>query len=159
MARVRAKLRDTDKGYRAMIRNVQIRNARVTVGVHEKDGAETYGKSGASVIDVAVWNELGTEHIPARPFIRLYFDGQQSRITGFALRAAQDIVRGKKTKTQAMHWLGQQMTADIRNAMKVGYFGGYPENAPSTLARKNGETPLIDTVQLWKSVDYRVRFQ
>ena len=48
----------------------------VAVGIQE---GEKY-PDGTSVLDVAMWNELGTETIPSRPFIRDSVDNHVGEI-------------------------------------------------------------------------------
>jgi hypothetical protein len=166
MARVRASLKDTDRGYRDMMRQLEIKKSKVDVGVFQGEGAKAYGTSGATVIDVAVWNEFGTfradgtPHIPERSFIRRYFDSQQARITGFALAEMQKFIRRKQTKTQALHRIGLRIQGEIQQGITVGFMGAYPENAPRTIEWKGSETPLIGlTGQLRSSISYRVKLR
>jgi hypothetical protein len=162
--RVRSSIKDTDKGYQKLRRELSIKGSKVEVGVFQQAGGATYGNQGVSVLDVAIWQEFGTIgangwHIPPRPFIRTYFDGQQPRITGIVLSTMKGVVKGQYTKTQALHRIGLKLSGEIQQGIKVGFFGAYPENAQNTIDRKGSSTPLVDTGQLRSSISYKVKLR
>jgi hypothetical protein len=149
-------VRDTDHGYDALVKRVfEFERPRIEVGILEEDGAAPHGGGGdpVTIIEVAVWNEFGTENIPARSFIREWFDTHESELR-VALKALMiSVVRGQRTKEQILELLGQMAVGQIQERISEGI---PPENAPATVARKGSSTPLVNTGVLRSSVSYRV---
>lgn len=164
-----SKVTEKDHGYKRLKKELfGAKRNLVAVGVFAEEGARAYaGKAGeerpkgaaVTVLDVALWNHYGTANIPARPFLSLYFDTQTARVQERAATLFRSVVAGKRTRLEALDLLGQVFVGDIQRAMTVGYFGSYPGNADSTIARKGSATPLVDTGQLRSSITYRVTFR
>lgn len=149
-----AKVKDIDRGYKAFMRQMNEKGRAVAVGIQESEGsAEAKGSPGVQVIDVAQWNEFGTERIPARSFIRAWFDEYQPQNQAVARRMATSVLKGMRTTKQAMEALGVLFVGQIQQRIAAGID---PANAESTIRRKGSSTPLIDTGQLRSSVTYRV---
>jgi len=102
------------------------------------------------VAQVAFWNEFGTVRAPARPFFRTTIT-QQAKTWGDKLVAA--VKATNYDGKQALGLLGQSMRDDIENAIAQW---ATPPNAPSTIARKGFDKPLIDTGSMQRAVDYEV---
>ena len=148
----RLAVRDTDKGFRALVRRILgLRKPMITVGIHAEEGAQQEGA--LTVLDVATINEFGLG-VPERSFIRAWFDSSkvQNRNTMSAL--ARSVVQGKITRDQALDQFGQRLVGDIQTRIAKGID---PPNAPATIKRKGSSKPLIDTGQLRASVTYRVQ--
>lgn len=102
------------------------------------------------------WNEFGTETAPARSFLvatanlyrRVYAGGITSGVA-LAIRSgkAAEATKGVKMCAQLYH-------RDILRRIDAGI---RPPNAPSTLARKSGATPLIDTGAMRRAIMWRMR--
>lgn len=148
------KVKDVDKGYkRLMVRAKDLaRVAPVRVGVHPDEGQQHYA-DGVSVIDVAIWNEFGTETIPERSFIRAWFDLNRDKVKLSIERMMQAVMAGKYTKDQALNLLGLRWVAEVQKRMSEGI---PPPNAPSTIAKKGSDKPLIDTGQLRSSIKHTI---
>ena len=118
------------------------------------------GKSDASVIAVALYNEFGTRHIPARPAMSNALHGNR-RVYRAALRKlASSVFRAaalggnasaaKATGFARLGALAQgHMQAEIVSLRS-------PANAPSTIARKGSSNPLIDEGRYRRSITYKV---
>ena len=143
---------DKDLGWKAICRNANKLHGRIIkAGVLESAGNE---KNGASVADVATWNEYGTSHIPSRPFIAIATDehkGWQSEVKVRML----DVMSPEGSISESLDAIGKQMKTDIKNV--IGDRGKLAPNAPSTVARKGHNYPLIDTGTLLDSIDYEVK--
>lgn len=130
------------------------KDAYVAVGVHE--GAGAY-EDGTSVVQVALWNEFGTEHIPARPFIRNAIYGNVALINAWRAEVIKGILAGTLTIAKALKTLGFRVRELIRNSILSNT---PPPNAASTLAAKKragtGSQTLLDTRLLLRSIDFRV---
>lgn len=159
MAREGVKITDRDQGLEALKRRVfGVGRPVISVGILEKDGAkpkkeEDGDASDLTVLEVAIWNEFGTDKIPSRSFIRAWFDENRDRAHEMLRRMMVSVVEGKRTKEQVLELLGQKFVAEIQARIAAGIL---PENAPSTVARKGSSKPLIATGQLRSSISYEV---
>ena len=121
-------------------------SGRLDVGFFE---GETY-PDGTSVPTVAFWNEFGTSEIPSRPFFRAMI-AEKSPAWGSIL--------GKSA--EANNFDGQESLSTLGQVMKEqlsGSINGWtvPSNAPSTIAKKGFDKPLIDSGQLLRAPEYKV---
>ena len=121
-----------DKGFKKAVEALE-RLAKMQVKVGIQSDTEDYS-DGVSVVDVAVWNEYGTDKIPSRPFIRQCFkdnsDEALTRLSELAQKTA----------------LGDDPKRDFP----------WAPNAKSTEDRKDSSRPLIDSGHLIKSIRYKV---
>jgi hypothetical protein len=90
-------------------------NSYVTIGVHE--GAGDYD-TGVSVVQVALWNEFGTETVPERSFLRSTVDENQSLFQKYRDDAIANIVAGKSTVAKELDAIGFNIAELIRNKIK-----------------------------------------
>jgi len=128
-----------------------------TVGIHADSGATPHdAKSGLSVAEIADKNEFGRaqERIPQRSFVRGWFDENQealhARLKGklaLALLAKSTVAKAVEA---SMKEFAESMKQRIRNRIP-------PRNARRTLAKKIGDTPLIDTRVMINSIQGRHR--
>lgn len=148
-----SKVKDTDRGYRKLIDEVfKFENPRLLVGILSADGGKEYDDN-VTVLDVATWNEFGTERIPSRSFIRTWYDANLPTIKKKLQALLVQVVKGRIGKDQALEQLGQWMVGSIQASISQGI---PPPNASSTIAHKGSSTPLIDTGVLRSSISYRV---
>lgn len=84
----------------------------------------------------ALWNEFGTDKIPARPFIRRGLDNIEEELN--------------KSPEQ----IGVKMVQNIKKAINDS---NYPRNAVSTVKKKGFDFPLIDTREMYNSLTFRVK--
>lgn len=106
------------------------------------------------LLSIAVWNEFGTEKIPARPFLRKTFLKKKSVWLDYSESLVNQILDGKLNRKNALKLMGERMRDDIKKTMvdlKT------PKNAPSTIKKKGFDDPLIDTKKLLNAVEYRVK--
>lgn len=128
---------------------------QVLVGVPE--GAGSYpsedGKPALTIATIAAVNEFGTAdgRIPARPFLRPAIEEGQPKFLRLAEIDLPDILLGRQPVSRLMHRMGnlavglvQQKITDVKT----------PPNAPSTIAKKGSDNPLIDTGALRQSINY-----
>ena len=109
-------------------------------------------KGGAlHVAQVAFWNEFGTTRIPSRPFFRSTIQ-KQSPTWGDRLGKAVKATNYDGQKALAL--LGQSMRDDVESSIAQW---AAPGNAPSTIARKGFDKPLVDTGTMQRAVDYEVK--
>lgn len=128
----------------------KIGKARVKVGVQADAGV--HSESGENLVDIGIWNEYGTAHIPSRPFIRQTFEDNQQAVAQYLGSVVENVAKGADL-VQELSKLGQWYQDKQKKTLK-----SYPwtPNAPSTRKRKKSSKPLIDTSQLVNSIRYKV---
>lgn len=176
----KSELRDTDKGWREMLRAAQALagGAYVKVGIlgdDERGGLHktdpTTGKaSPLTVAEIAVVNEFGTEdgHVPQRSFVRSTFDRMREELERDAAKLIVQVVLDRKmTVEAALSILGLKLATGIRSTIVDGS-GVPPPNAPSTARAKArgtgkarekaiaGARPLVDTGAMLAAISYGV---
>lgn len=126
-------------GMEQYLRQVDALDGRgVKVGIQSDAGSH----EGTSILDIAIFNELGTEDIPPRPFIRTFAE-KNARTLGTAMdRTADTVLRGR-TVDIALETLGEfaerQQKAQVINSPAWA-----APNAASTIKKKGSAKPLID---------------
>lgn len=108
---------------------------------------------GTPVIQVAMWNELGTVNIPPRPFLRQTADNNEAKIQSNMKSAAIKIANGSTAET-VLNELGVFGKGLLQKEIKNGEF---TPNAPSTVKKKGSDRPLIDTGLLRQSANYVIK--
>lgn len=110
---------------------------------------------GTPVAAVAAFNEFGTLHTPARPFMRSTVQKNGKRwAKGFAI-----LIKGQQYKyLKALNLLGGQVVGDIKVSVATWQT---PPNSAETTRRKQGKGtnaghPLVETGHMMKSIDYEV---
>ena len=147
-------VKDIDHGYKDLVRRVKaFRGAKIDVGIFESDGSKLY-EDAVTVLEVAIWNEFGTDKIPERSFIRAWFDENEEKCREGVRRMAEAVLAGKYTPEQALELLGAKFVGEIQKRIANGI---PPPNAASTVARKGSDTPLVDKGQLRSAITQRVK--
>lgn len=133
----------------------KMKKLQVRVGVQ---GGKKYKKKsrdrkeeGADLVDIAIWNELGTGRIPARPFLGQTVDQHGAEIQKAAAQLVQKICKGQLDAQSALKQLGVLTVGYVQNQITDGDF---EPNAPMTVQRKGSDHPLIDTGQLRQGISY-----
>lgn len=146
-----AEVIDRDLGWKDIVQGYRnLHGKTIKAGVLQSAGSE---KNGVPISQVATWNEYGTSRIPSRPFIAIATDeskgwqGEIKRQVGGI--TSSDDVNG------ALNTIGEQMKKDIKNV--IGDRSKLKPNAPSTIAKKGFDAPLIDTGKLQEAIDYEVK--
>lgn len=167
----RGKVQITDrKFFRGDVAHIFGKNAAsVTVGVFGSEGetpheatAEGTKGGGLTCRDLAEIHEFGLGNVPARSFVRAYFDANRERLRdmlGTLMRKA--IERAIKSgapiddsiRTSIFTKLGVKMQTEMQARIARGI---EPPLDPRTVARKGSSTPLIDTGQLRSSITFAV---
>lgn len=108
---------------------------------------------GTDICDIAAWNELGTSHMPSRPFLRQSVDENEGKINSFLQSKKADLVRGVPAE-QILKEIGIFQKDLIQEKITNGSFA---PNAESTVRRKGSSKPLIDTGRMRQSVNYEIK--
>lgn len=110
---------------------------------------------GKSIPEYAIYNEVGTAHIPPRPFMRNTLNDKQDSWKAF-LESNVDYNNIQRDKcVGVMGVLGEIMVADIKQTIQKGNF---VPDAPATVkakqrkGKREPDHPLIDTGQMLESI-------
>lgn len=108
------------------------------------------------ILKIAIWNEYGTQNIPARPFFRYATKSKNAKdeIANKLKEEVEEVINGRKTGKQALNSVGIFTKGKIKSSIVSG---PWKPNADTTSARKGKNTPLRDTGTLLKSIDYEIR--
>ena len=136
------------------------------VAPHDEDEPQ-----GATLAEVAVYNEFGTKTSPPRPFIRSTVEKMSSTWNQKGAQEVDAVLEGKRTFMQALVLMGERIKRDIQRTMRGNV---PPPNAESTVDRKaakarggkkqlkayyaglEGQGTLRDTGLLLNSLTYSV---
>jgi len=134
----------------------ELEKLQVRVGFQRGDTND----EGVDLVDIAVWNELGTErdgkvHIPSRPFLRQSVENNEEKIKAFAQKQLKGL-GDTTTAKQVLQRLGIFQKGLVQETINNGDF---IKNAPATVARKKSAQPLVNTGQLIQSVNFVIEPQ
>lgn len=116
------------------------------------DGRLRY-PDGTKVVDVATWNEFGTATAPARPALRNALKEAAPQLRALGQRQAALILQGRLTIQKA----SENQAKILVKLMKFHILKlKAPPNAPSTVAAKGFNDPLIETGKYHDSINYKV---
>lgn len=128
----------------------ELADKEVVIGFQHGDATED---DGTDICDIAAWNELGTEHIPSRPFLRKSVDENEDKINAFIDAKAGELMNGIPAE-QVLKEIGLFQKSLVQDKITDGNF---VNNAESTKRKKGSSHPLIDTGRMRQSVNYWIR--
>lgn len=147
-----SRIRDTltpegEQFYRML---AELADKEVRIGFQHGEASED---DGTDICDIAAWNELGTEHIPSRQFLRKSVDENEGKINQFLQAEARSLASGKTAET-LLNEIGNFQKSLVQEKITEGSFA---PNAESTIRRKGSSKPLIDTGRMRQSVNYVIK--
>lgn len=142
-------IRLTPEGRRFQQELEELAKLEVAVGYQQGEASQ----DGVDMVDIALFNELGTVHIPSRPFIRDSLNNNKDKISQFMQSAAKGIVNGKSAE-EVLKKIGTFQKGLIQKEITNGDF---VPNSPATIRKKGSSTPLVDTGRMRQSVNFVVR--
>lgn len=151
-----AKTTDTEtKAGRKFRQEIEkLKKLEVRIGYQRgEENIESEGES-ADLCDIAVYNELGTEDIPSRPFMRDSVDSHEEQIKAFLKKQMAMLAKGQTTAEQMLKSIGVFQKGLVQAEIVDGDF---EPNAPSTIKRKGSDKPLIDTGKMRQSVNFVIK--
>ena len=141
-----------NNGYAHAVKEIlKLDGKSVEAGILATAGRE----DGTDLVDIAIFNEYGTKHIPSRPFVRLATDNNQKEWEKIIKAGHAAIVAGTRDSDFMLNALGNRMVADIQKT--IGNRQLLVPNSPKTIQRKGSDAPLIDSGRLRQSVDYEIK--
>ena len=114
---------------------------------------------GQSIAEYGAYNEFGSitrpDHPPKRSFIRMPLSEHGDKIVNYVEKHAREHLEASDVKA-IFEDIGIGGESVIQEAFDTRGFGTWPENKPSTVARKGSDTPLIDDGTLRHAIAHRV---
>lgn len=146
------KVIDKDMGWKRISKDITaLRGSSVRVGIMGNESAD-----GVSVVDYAMYNEFGTNRIPARPFMSKTAEVYGEKIGKFTEYLAGSLIDGKIGPTYVLQNIGEKYQSYIQKTIRDAKNWAVP-NAASTVAMKGSSSPLIDTGRMVQSVRYEIK--
>lgn len=142
--------RITPEGQKFFAEIDKLKELEVFVGYQSGDGSD---ENGVDIAQIAMWNEIGTSNMPSRPFLRKSVDENADKINAQCGKALKAVVTGGGAE-QTLKQLGVFAVALVQAKIRDG---SYAPNAPSTIAKKGSDKPLIDTGRMRQSTKYVIR--
>lgn len=96
---------------------------------------------------------FGQRSIPARPFMRTYFDENVNNLEKTMNTALAAVISGRYTIKQALSATGVKMTAGIKSSIRNG---SWAKNSAATVRKKKSNKPLIDNGVMLNSVTFAI---
>ena len=121
----------------------------VRVGIQQEESSG----NGVDLLDRAIFNELGTAHIPSRPFLRNSVDTNVENINAFLQSMKKEILKGGSAEN-VLKKIGVFQKGLVQEEITKGNF---VPNSEATIKRKGSDTPLIDTGRMRQSVNYVIK--
>lgn len=164
-------VKDVDRGFRAMAERIYRHGSpSIAVGILAGEGADQehrehhdqHGRRTAAdrvlrtLLEIAIYQEFGTATIPARSFIRDWFDSEEPALRADLTVLMRQVIAGQITKEKALDLMAVRCVGKIQQRIADGLS---PPNAASTIARKGSSTPLVDSGQLRAGVSSRVKYE
>jgi len=130
-----------DHGLDKLVKNAStLGSASVSFGIQSDAGVDP--ESGVDLVDIAIFNELGTATIPARPFMRDFAEKNENVLAAAMQRQAARIEAGTNVD-EALGELGEFAVKHQKDHVRQSGKWAVP-NAASTIKRKGSNVPLID---------------
>lgn len=143
-----------DRGYKRIIRELRKLENKPMVKVgypeekNEKDEKHAGKESGednfTTVLDIAVFHEFGTVHLPERSFVRAAFDKNRKEYENLNVKLLNKIYDGTLTVEKALDILGETILNDIKTFLTNN------EVQPPSATEKT----LVDTAQMLNALTY-----
>ena len=127
----------------------ELKRLEVRVGIQQGAGSE----DGVDLVDIAMFNELGTVHIPSRPFLRDSVDAHGDEINSFLQSTKSNLLKGGSAEI-ALKRIGVFQKGLIQKEIRDGDF---VPNSPATIKKKGSDRPLIDTGRMRQSINYVIQ--
>lgn len=151
------RVRDTDRGWKRLRREVFGLNKYVTVGVHAEDDSRVDGTLGN--VELMTIHEFGSERasIPERSVIRLTIDANLRRYRSMIKALGNQVYTVRLTTKMALELLGAKVAFDMRATISKTPGTWEALKASTIRGREHGGTkPLLDRSDLQKSIKHKV---
>ena len=140
----------TPEGRRYFAELQKLEELEIHVGFNGNEGGY---ENGATVAEVAAYNEFGSSSKPARPFMKQSFENHESELQSGCDEVNAALSQGK-TAEAALDRLGLLCKGLVQEEIVNG---GFAPNAPATIRAKGSAQPLIDSSHMRQSVNYVIK--
>lgn len=139
-----------------MKQNAKAAKLVVAVGypVNSEGASARYPDTGVEVLDVAVWNNFGTEEIPRRDFMSLGAKNANNVLAPIIKKQVPKMNDGTLSARTALEQQGLKAAIEFRKAI-VNI--STPPNAQSTIDAKGSSNPLVNEGTLGGFLSHDVR--
>lgn len=122
----------------------------VTAGLHKEEA----GSGTPNNVEKGIFNEFGTENIPARPFISATAIKQRKKWLEKIRLNLNLVLVNRISPQQFLDNIGKTAAGDIK---KYVIELSTPPNAPRTIAKKGFDDPLIETGEMRDAISHKAR--
>jgi len=143
--------RTTAAGKQFFKQIAELKKLQVRIG-YQQGAAQS--DDGVDMVDIAMFNELGTVNAPSRPFLRQSADGNKATIEDFCKAQLKKVAQGG-TAEQALNAIGVMQKGLVQDTITRSKEWA-AKNAESTKRQKGSDVPLVDTGKMLQSVNYVV---
>lgn len=126
-----------------------LKDKEVRIGIQQGQDSE----DGVDLVDIAMFNELGTVNIPSRPFLRDSVDANADQINNF-LQSMKKQLLASGSAEDVLKKIGVFQKGLVQEQIVKGDFA---PNSPETIRRKGSDTPLVDTGRMRQSINYVIQ--
>lgn len=146
-------MKDKDLGYKDIIKQLKsLKNKSIEAGVLSNAGDNQ--ETGTLIAEYAYYNEYGTKHIPARPFMSMTFDEQNSNWVKSLDSILEKLVNNNNVDIEkSISLVGEQVVNDIKEKITSNI---PPALKTSTIKRKKSSKTLIDTGNMRDSINFKI---
>jgi hypothetical protein len=127
----------------------ELKDKEVRIGIQQGETSD----DGVDLVDIAMFNELGTVHIPSRPFLRDSVDANADQINNFLQSMKKELLRGGSAE-DVLKKIGVFQKGLIQKQIVSGNF---TPNSEATIKKKGSDTPLVDTWRMRQSINYVIQ--
>ena len=158
-ARTKVKIKDTDRGWKKLRRELRKRPQATEVGIRGEQAARRDGDidnvtlGAVHEFGATISTDTGVIVIPARSWLREPIDKESANYGKLIKRLMRRVVELKGTQRQVLELLGAKVQADLVRNINRGIDPGL---APSTIAKKGSTKQLVDTGQLKGAITHKV---
>lgn len=142
-------------GYDALVRTLSDQALhQVQVGIDAEDGAFTY-PNGMQLSEVAAIHEFGLNPaIPQRSFVRGWFDENLPRVRLRLREEMVKVVKGNQSYAKGLQVFADWCAREMRD--RIDSRSALTPNAPSTVAKKGFDYPLVEDGNLRAAIKGKV---
>lgn len=151
------RVRDTDRGWRKLRREVFGLNKYVTVGVHAEDDSRKDGTIGN--VELMTVHEFGSERagIPERSVIRYTIDKYEMQYRRLIKALGNQVYSVRINTKMALEILGAKVASDMRRTIDKTPASWERLKAATLRSREHGGSkPLLDRADLQRSIKHKV---
>ena len=142
----------TPEGKRFFAQIEELKKLQVRVGYQQ---GEAESDEGVDMVDVAMFNELGTARSPSRPFLRQSADGNKPLIEKFCKAQVRKLAEGASAQ-QVLNAVGVMQKGLVQDTISKSKTWA-AENADSAKRKKKSGQPLVDSGKMAQSVNYVIK--